>query len=240
MAVFLDDILPASLAARLTPEQRQAVQEANRATRLTVPRRRPGAGRTGCAGHPGPRRAGSISPSSGNRPQARGLLARAPGARLSDHPDQEDRATETDAAEVTAATVLHLASAWPPDAAMDDWIRTFTPRPLPGTWRCRSGCTSLIIGELRRRLPIPLEGSDDDSYVAPEAQQAAEEVVDEDAAVVRFVSDVVTQAIDDQATDIHFEPQEGQLRIRYRGGRPPCRCRCRRICSASRMRSFRA
>jgi len=40
--------------------------------------------------------------------------------------------------------------------------------------------------------------------------------VDEEAAVVRFVSDVISQAVEDQATDIHFEPQEGQLRIRYR------------------------
>jgi type II secretory ATPase GspE/PulE/Tfp pilus assembly ATPase PilB-like protein len=56
----------------------------------------------------------------------------------------------------------------------------------------------------------------DESYIAPEAQQQTEEVVDEDAAVVRFVTDVISQAIADQATDIHFEPQEGQLRIRYR------------------------
>jgi type II secretory ATPase GspE/PulE/Tfp pilus assembly ATPase PilB-like protein len=60
-----------------------------------------------------------------------------------------------------------------------------------------------------------LEDSDD-GYVAPEAQVQVEETVDEDAAVVRFVSDVITQAIADEATDIHFEPQEGQLRIRYR------------------------
>jgi type II secretory ATPase GspE/PulE/Tfp pilus assembly ATPase PilB-like protein len=33
---------------------------------------------------------------------------------------------------------------------------------------------------------------------------------------VRFVTEIITQAIDDGATDIHFEPQEGQLRIRYR------------------------
>ena len=57
---------------------------------------------------------------------------------------------------------------------------------------------------------------EDDDYVAPEAQKKEEEVVDEEAAVVRFVSDVITQAVDDQATDIHFEPQENQLRIRYR------------------------
>ena len=54
----------------------------------------------------------------------------------------------------------------------------------------------------------------DDSYVAPEAQKEAEEVVDEDAAVVRFVTDVISQAIVDLATDIHFEPQEGQFNFK--------------------------
>jgi type II secretory ATPase GspE/PulE/Tfp pilus assembly ATPase PilB-like protein len=33
---------------------------------------------------------------------------------------------------------------------------------------------------------------------------------------VRFVTEVISQAVADEATDIHFEPQEGQLRIRYR------------------------
>ncbi len=113
-----------------------------------------------------------------------------------------------------AALPLHLASAWIPDASMDDWIRTFTIRPI--SWH-------LAVPERVHQLIIEnfgvgsgsLEDSDE-SYVAPETQQQAEEVVDEDAAVVRFVSDVISQAIEDQATDIHFEPQEGQLRIRYR------------------------
>jgi type II secretory ATPase GspE/PulE/Tfp pilus assembly ATPase PilB-like protein len=57
----------------------------------------------------------------------------------------------------------------------------------------------------------------DEGYLAPEAATApVEEAVDEDAAVVRFVTDVIAQAVTDNATDIHFEPQEGQLRIRYR------------------------
>jgi len=33
---------------------------------------------------------------------------------------------------------------------------------------------------------------------------------------VRFVTDVISQAVSDEATDIHFEPQEGELQIRYR------------------------
>ena len=109
---------------------------------------------------------------------------------------------------------LHLATAWLPDRTMTEWLRTFTPRPL--VWH-------LAVPERVHQLIIEnfgvgsgsLEDSDD-GYVAPEAQKEAEEIVDEDAAVVRFVTDVISQAVEDQATDIHFEPQEGQLRIRYR------------------------
>ncbi|MBE7536780.1 MAG: type II/IV secretion system protein [Opitutaceae bacterium] len=111
---------------------------------------------------------------------------------------------------------LHLAAAWPPDEAMVDWMRTFTSRPL--VWH-------LAVPERVQQLIIENFGvgsgsldDGDEGYLAPEAiaQAQAEEAVDEDAAVVRFVTDVITQAVADSATDIHFEPQEGQLRIRYR------------------------
>jgi type II secretory ATPase GspE/PulE/Tfp pilus assembly ATPase PilB-like protein len=112
------------------------------------------------------------------------------------------------------AQPLHLAAAWLPDGNMTDWLRTFTPRPL--VWH-------LAVAERVHQLIIENFGvgsgsldDSDESYIAPEAQKETEEVVDEDAAVVRFVTDVISQAIEDQATDIHFEPQEGQLRIRYR------------------------
>ena len=39
---------------------------------------------------------------------------------------------------------------------------------------------------------------------------------DEDAALIRFVNEVITKAIADRATDIHFEPQKESLQIRYR------------------------
>ena len=97
---------------------------------------------------------------------------------------------------------------------MDDWIHSFTPRPL--IWH-------LAVPERVHQLIIENYGvgsgtleDSDDGYVAPEAQRQNDEVVDEDAAVVRFVTDVISQAVEDQATDIHFEPQENQLRIRYR------------------------
>jgi len=42
------------------------------------------------------------------------------------------------------------------------------------------------------------------------------EVVADDAPIVRFVNLVITQAIQDRASDIHVEPAEKDLRIRYR------------------------
>ncbi len=48
---------------------------------------------------------------------------------------------------------------------------------------------------------------------------SAEKDVDEmaeDASVIKFVNQIVMEAYNDRATDIHFEPFENELRIRYR------------------------
>jgi len=39
---------------------------------------------------------------------------------------------------------------------------------------------------------------------------------DQEASVIKFVNQVIWEAFKDRATDIHFEPQEDELRIRYR------------------------
>ncbi|MFN0067208.1 MAG: GspE/PulE family protein [Limisphaerales bacterium] len=39
---------------------------------------------------------------------------------------------------------------------------------------------------------------------------------DQDASVIKFVNQIVWEAFKDRATDIHFEPAEDELRIRYR------------------------
>lgn len=38
----------------------------------------------------------------------------------------------------------------------------------------------------------------------------------EDASIIRFVNQIMTEALESRATDVHFEPFEAQLRIRYR------------------------
>ncbi|HET7535485.1 MAG TPA: GspE/PulE family protein [Candidatus Didemnitutus sp.] len=108
---------------------------------------------------------------------------------------------------------LHLATAWPPDDTVRDWVAIFTPRPV--SWY-------LAPADRLRQLVLEnygvgagsIEDTDGPAAIAVDTQSSGE--ADTDAAVVRFVREVITQAIGDGATDIHFEPQEGQLRIRYR------------------------
>jgi type II secretory ATPase GspE/PulE/Tfp pilus assembly ATPase PilB-like protein len=222
MVAQLDDALPSALAARLSDEQRQAVGDAPRGARLAALAAALGLAEGDALAALAAAAGLDIALNLETDPDARGVLParlvhdfqiipiRRAEAGAPQSPDGGDR---PEGAEL-ARRPLHLASAWPPNAGMEDWIRTFTSRPL--FWH-------LAVPERVHQLIIEnfgvgsgsLEDSDD-GYVAPETQRQAEEVVDEDAAVVRFVSDVISQAVDDQATDIHFEPQEGQLRIRYR------------------------
>lgn len=123
-------------------------------------------------------------------------------------------APEIDPVEPGPETPLHLATAWLPDDVMSDWIRTFTPRPVVWHLAVAERVHQLIVEHFGVGAASLDEGDED--YLAPEAAEAAGEIADEDAAVVRFVTEVISQAITDEATDIHFEPQDGQLRIRYR------------------------
>ncbi len=107
---------------------------------------------------------------------------------------------------------LHLATIWPPDAIVADWVATFTPRPI--TWHLSPA--DRIQQLLNDNYGVG-SGSLDDADLTEIADTAPEEQeADADAAVVRFVTDVINQAVAANATDIHFEPQEGELRIRYR------------------------
>lgn len=117
--------------------------------------------------------------------------------------------------EVTGAAEneLHLAAAWLPDDEVLDWVRTFTSREI----RWHLAAPDKVQQLIRDNFGVgagSLENADESELALTELGSDSD--VDEDAAVVRFVTEVITQAIEDGATDIHFEPQEGQLRIRYR------------------------
>ena len=218
------DTLPAALAGLLSEEQRQSVFEAPREKRLEV--------LAAALRRPEPEVLAQVAAAAGldvasnleTDPDARGLL---PARLVHEYqiiPIKLGTAAPEPGANATSGSPflpppasllpLHLAAAWLPDEVMTDWLRTFTPRPLVWHLAVAERVHQLIIENFGVGAGSLEDG--DESYVAPEAQKESEEVVDEDAAVVRFVTDVISQAIADQATDIHFEPQEGQLRIRYR------------------------
>jgi type II secretory ATPase GspE/PulE/Tfp pilus assembly ATPase PilB-like protein len=220
MNVLIQDSLPAALAERLTDEQRQAVTEAARGQRVATLAAALGQGEGDVleliARATGLEIAIDIKPDHASLSLLPARLvhdyqivpiaepgAAEPGENGDTHPTPPD-----------SKTVLYLAASWPPNETILDWIRTFTPRPI--RWR-------LALPDRVHQLIIEhfgvgsgsLEDSGED-FAPVQNPQGADDVVDADAAVVRFVSDVISQAITDAATDIHFEPQEGQLRIRYR------------------------
>ena len=59
-------------------------------------------------------------------------------------------------------------------------------------------------------LTMALDATDDDDDLSK-----VKEIV-EDAPIVRFVNLLITQAIQDRASDIHIEPAERDLRVRFR------------------------
>jgi len=212
--VTAQDPLPKAIAARLTDEQRQAILEAPRGARLGALVAALGVDENTALSELAAAAGLDIASNLETDPGARGLL---PARLVHDFqiiPISFGAVPGAEPPEPTPATPIHIASAWLPDSSMADWLRTFTPRPF--VWH-------LAVPERVHQLIIEnfgvgsgaLEDSDE-GYVAPEAQRDAEADVDEDAAVVRFVTDVITQAVNDEATDIHFEPQEEALRIRYR------------------------
>ncbi len=106
---------------------------------------------------------------------------------------------------------LDLATSWEIEPGMDEWL--FATCGCDVRWSLAPA--DKITKFLTQNLGVGAE-SLDASTGETESAEAEGEEEDENAAVIRFVNQVIGQAIADGATDIHFEPQEETLRIRYR------------------------
>jgi len=98
--------------------------------------------------------------------------------------------------------------------ALDD-IRTITDRDVAPAAATRPDILAAIdrlarMGDSVEDLGASF-GAEDDS-----ADLAGLTAVTEDAPIVKFVNSVISNAVNDRASDIHIEPQEHDLRIRYR------------------------
>ena len=107
---------------------------------------------------------------------------------------------------------LPLVTVWPPTEEMDEWIHAVSGKnPV---WHL--GPSNRISDTITQRYGV---GADSliESDIATEDSGRLEEVEeDENAALIRFVNEVIAKAVDDRATDIHFEPLKESLQIRYR------------------------
>lgn len=67
------------------------------------------------------------------------------------------------------------------------------------------------IEEMMGEVPLGMELETTAVTTAEETEELAE-----DASIIKFVNQLLTQAVQDRATDIHIEPYEDELRVRFR------------------------
>ncbi len=132
-----------------------------------------------------------------------------PLAELPTNPGEDNEAPPST---LDPSAPLRLVTLWPPEPAMDDWIYAVSGhRP---EWFL--GPAKDITHTITQRFGVGA-GSLSESDIEAEDSGRSEEVEeDENAAIIRFVNDVIAKAVDDRATDIHFEPLKDSLQIRYR------------------------
>src|ERR1051326_4169076 len=111
---------------------------------------------------------------------------------------------------------VEVAVSNPFDTAMLNAVRfdargpvrfALAPRPeIEKALKKYYGVGAETLGELEEEAPLDLE--------LPADKEITES--DQEASVIKFVNQVIWEAYKDRATDIHFEPAEDELRIRYR------------------------
>lgn len=104
-----------------------------------------------------------------------------------------------------------MATPWPPDERIQRWVYSVTRTDF--RWFLVD--PAKLAATITRNFGVGAGSLEDSDYAdLNDADDKEEE--DENAAIIRFVNDVIHQAVKDRATDIHFEPRRENLRIRYR------------------------
>ncbi len=113
---------------------------------------------------------------------------------------------------------LILATANPGDVVATDDVRTMSAMPVR--------CVIAAYDNVQRAIDRFCRADDEMENLSSAFEEEATDVeadlsrmgdfVDDDAPIVRYVNLLVTQAITDRASDIHIEPTEKDLRVRYR------------------------
>lgn len=122
------------------------------------------------------------------------------------------QSSEEDSTEEEDPNCIRLVTVWPPEARMNEWI--FAVSGKEPVWVL--GPSSRINDTLTQRFGVGADSLSDSDIATEDSGRLEEIEEDENAALVRFVNEIIAKAIDDRATDIHFEPLKESLQIRYR------------------------
>ena len=112
--------------------------------------------------------------------------------------------------------ILQVAASDPFDAAMLNAVRFDAKMPVNFALATRSD----VEKALKKYYGVGAETLDEMGEGEPmELELAYDKEItegDQEASVIKFVNQIIWEAFKDRATDIHFEPQEDELRIRNR------------------------
>ena len=107
---------------------------------------------------------------------------------------------------------LQLVTVWPPSDRMSRWV--FAVSGKKPVWSLSS--PEKISRAITENFGIGADSLDDSDLDLDGEEDAQDDLEDQNAAIIRFVNEVIERAIVDRATDIHFEPHKETLQIRYR------------------------
>ena len=107
---------------------------------------------------------------------------------------------------------IDLITVWPPEPMMDKWVFAQCGK----TPRWRLGPPELIASTITQKFGVGADSLEDSHLDEFGFEEEEVDEEDENAAIIRFVNEVIHRAIAERATDIHFEPLRDDIQIRYR------------------------
>mgnify|MGYP000849893990 FL=1 len=108
---------------------------------------------------------------------------------------------------------IDLVTGWAPDARMTRWVMAVTGRRP----RWYLGDPGMITRTIQQSFGVGSAGLEDEGLESlDDWDPSRDDDENQNAAVIRFINEIIEQALADRATDIHFEPSRDSLQIRFR------------------------
>jgi general secretion pathway protein E len=107
---------------------------------------------------------------------------------------------------------ISIVTVWPPTNRMSRWVFAVSGRKP--VWSL--GSPENVVRAITENFGIGADSLEESDLDLDEEDEGTDDLEDQNAAIIRFVNEVIQRAIVDRATDIHFEPHKETLQIRYR------------------------